>query len=70
MTNIRSEPWLEDALTKRQTFSDNPHCPVCHLIPPAGWLNDPNGFIEWRGEYHFSISTICPRPASTRLGRC
>lgn len=23
-----------------------------HLIPPAGWLNDPNGLCEYQGTYH------------------
>ncbi len=23
-----------------------------HFMPPAGWMNDPNGMIFWRGQYH------------------
>ncbi len=23
-----------------------------HFMPPSGWMNDPNGFIRWKGEYH------------------
>ena len=26
--------------------------PVYHLTPMAGWMNDPNGFSYYRGEYH------------------
>lgn len=26
--------------------------PVFHLTPPVGWMNDPNGFCVYRGEYH------------------
>ncbi len=52
MTDIKREPWQEDALTKRRAFASDPHRPVCHLAAPAGWLNDPNGVIEWLGEYH------------------
>lgn len=23
-----------------------------HMMPPAGWMNDPNGLIYWQGDYH------------------
>ncbi|AVU76869.1 glycoside hydrolase family 32 protein [Pseudomonas rhizophila] len=26
--------------------------PDYHLAPPAGWMNDPNGVVYFRGEYH------------------
>lgn len=26
--------------------------PVYHLTPPVGWMNDPNGFSVYKGEYH------------------
>ncbi|WP_421546468.1 glycoside hydrolase family 32 protein [Pseudomonas sp. QD4] len=26
--------------------------PGYHLAPPAGWMNDPNGVVYFRGEYH------------------
>lgn len=29
-----------------------------HFMPQAGWMNDPNGLICFRGKYHFSISVI------------
>ena len=26
--------------------------PKYHVTPPVGWINDPNGFCHWRGQYH------------------
>lgn len=26
--------------------------PLYHFTPPFGWMNDPNGLIQWRGQYH------------------
>jgi beta-fructofuranosidase len=28
------------------------HRPVYHFLPTANWMNDPNGLIYWRGQYH------------------
>ena len=30
----------------------DPRRPQYHLLPPAHWMNDPNGPIFWRGQYH------------------
>jgi len=30
----------------------DPHRPRYHFLPPAEWMNDPNGPIWWRGAYH------------------
>lgn len=32
--------------------ADDPHRPLYHFLPPANWLNDPNGLIQWKGQYH------------------
>lgn len=32
-------------------FSDH-HRPTYHFLPPRSWINDPNGLIHFRGEYH------------------
>ena len=26
--------------------------PLFHLTPPVGWMNDPNGFCRYQGQYH------------------
>jgi len=35
----------------RQVVRD-PHHPIFHFTPPANWMNDPNGLIQWRKETH------------------
>ena len=35
-----------------QQLAADPHRPKYHLLPPANWMNDPNGPIYWRGRYH------------------
>ena len=30
----------------------DPRRPQYHLLPPANWMNDPNGPIYWNGQYH------------------
>ena len=39
------------SLGDRDLASD-PHRPLYHFLPPANWLNDPNGLIQWKGQYH------------------
>lgn len=28
------------------------HRPQYHFLPPANWMNDPNGLVQWQGIYH------------------
>ena len=28
------------------------HRPQYHFLPPSNWMNDPNGLIQWKGQYH------------------
>jgi beta-fructofuranosidase len=28
------------------------HRPRYHFLPPGNWMNDPNGLIQWKDEYH------------------
>ncbi len=41
---------VRDALTAR--LAHDPLRPQYHLLPVANWMNDPNGPVYWRGEYH------------------
>jgi beta-fructofuranosidase len=36
----------------RDQFLSDPHRPRYHFLPPANWMNDPNGVGQWGGEYH------------------
>jgi beta-fructofuranosidase len=41
-----------EAVAQRTRLAADPHRPRYHFLSPANWLNDPNGLIQWRGEYH------------------
>lgn len=34
------------------TIARDRHRPRFHLMPPSGWMNDPNGVVQWDGRYH------------------
>ncbi|HEX3661950.1 MAG TPA: glycoside hydrolase family 32 protein [Acidobacteriaceae bacterium] len=34
------------------TLAQDPRRPQYHLLPARNWMNDPNGPIFWRGQYH------------------
>ncbi len=36
----------------RAVLAGDPHRPQYHFLPPANWMNDPNGLIEWNGQVH------------------
>ena len=48
MTTDRAESFLET----RRALAADPLRPLYHFLPPAGWMNDPNGMIQWKGRYH------------------
>lgn len=38
--------------TDRQELTRDRQRPRYHFQPPANWMNDPNGVIQWQGQYH------------------
>lgn len=42
----------EFAQAQRAKLASDPHRPQFHFLPPANWMNDPNGLIQWKGRYH------------------
>ena len=37
---------------RRLELATDPHRPLYHFLPPANWMNDPNGAIFWDGRFH------------------
>ena len=42
-----------DFIQKHKSEVNQRWYPVYHIAAPAGWINDPNGFSYFNGEYHF-----------------
>ncbi len=36
----------------KENFEVDSHLPIYHATPGLNWINDPNGMIFFRGEYH------------------
>jgi beta-fructofuranosidase len=43
---------FSEILSTRQRLASDFHRPSYHFLPPSNWMNDPNGFIHWNGQYH------------------
>jgi beta-fructofuranosidase len=41
-----------DAHASRSKLAHDKHRPCYHFLPVANWMNDPNGLIQWKGDYH------------------
>lgn len=39
-------------INNRPTYQNDIHRPHYHFLPAANWMNDPNGVIQWNGQYH------------------
>jgi beta-fructofuranosidase len=42
----------QPVLDSRERLAADTHRPQYHFLPPSNWMNDPNGLIQWRGQYH------------------
>jgi len=42
----------DEHIENRARLKEDPHYPQYHFLPPANWMNDPNGLIQWKGQYH------------------
>lgn len=47
-----SELHLPDDRVSLKQIAADPLRPQCHLLPARNWMNDPNGPIYWKGNYH------------------
>jgi beta-fructofuranosidase len=60
-TATRNQP------TGREKLAQDPHRPHYHYLPPANWLNDPNGVIHWNGQYHLFYQYNPHEPIHTNV---
>lgn len=51
MSRLRFASAAVAAVSQSQMAAD-PQRPQYHLLPPANWMNDPNGPIYWKRQYH------------------
>ncbi|MGO8731327.1 MAG: glycoside hydrolase family 32 protein [Terriglobia bacterium] len=49
-TGVRPEQVQIEPLQEK--LAADPQRPQYHLMPPANWMNDPNGAILWKGQCH------------------
>lgn len=52
MSTIDRLKQAEAALSKARKKINNRYRLGFHIMAPANWLNDPNGLIQYKGEYH------------------
>ena len=50
--NVVSEALAASRKYETQNEIDKNERPLFHVTPPVGWMNDPNGFSYYQGEYH------------------
>ena len=48
----------------------DPHHPQYHFRPPANWMSDPNGLIQWKGRYHLFYQYPLVQNQQGRMKSC
>ncbi|PTL39091.1 glycoside hydrolase family 32 protein [Alkalicoccus saliphilus] len=48
-TSAKADQWIKDTFPG---LPPQPLRPAHHVSAPVGWINDPNGLVFFRGEYH------------------
>ena len=46
------ETWYGENEAYRKQVAEDPDRLAFHLMPETGWMNDPNGLCQFKGEYH------------------
>ena len=49
---MKPSNYADQMTALREKLANDPHRPQYHFLPPANWMNDPNGLIQWQGQYH------------------
>lgn len=52
MDPLYSVDRANEYISKQKDFVSRRYMPLLHAAPPTGWINDPNGFCYYRGQYH------------------
>ena len=66
--------FIDEYQQTRVEMSADPHRPGYHFLPPAGWMDDANGVIQYNGQYHLFYqwipSTAHRNGGAVPLGAC
>ena len=57
----------ENPMDVRRRMAADRQRPHYHFLPPANWMNDPNGVIHWQGNYHLFFQYNPGEPRSHRI---